>query len=108
MRSALTLTILLALSGAALGQQADPPGGAGPDPAAAAAGRSRPARPRVRHAQTPSQPIMVYDARIEAGDLRISGSVRKPGAIVVLDDDISIQADRRGRFTFRAGRPGSR
>lgn len=44
---------------------------------------------------------MVYDARIEAGDLRVSGSVRKPGAIVVLDDDISIQADRRGRFTFR-------
>ena len=44
---------------------------------------------------------MVYDARIEAGDLRVSGSVRKPGAIVVLDDDISIQADRRGRFVFR-------
>lgn len=101
--SALTLTLLLALSGAALGQQADPPSAAGPDPAAAApaTGRSRPARPRVRHAQAPSQPIMVYDARIEAGDLRISGSVRKPGAIVVLDDDISIQADRRGRFTFR-------
>lgn len=102
-RPALTLTLLLALSGAALGQQAEPPGAAGPDPAAAApaTGRSRPARPRVRHAQAPSQPIMVYDARIEAGDLRISGSVRKPGAIVVLDDDISIQADRRGRFTFR-------
>ena len=44
---------------------------------------------------------MVYDARIEAGDLRISGSVRKPGAIVVLDDDIPVQADRRGRFTVR-------
>ena len=68
--SALTLTLLLALSGAALGQQADPPSAAGPDPAAAApvTGRSRPARPRVRHAQAPSQPIMVYDARIEAGD----------------------------------------
>uniref|UniRef100_UPI0005B2B142 collagen-like protein n=1 Tax=Methylobacterium sp. B34 TaxID=95563 RepID=UPI0005B2B142 len=101
--SALTLTLLLALPGAALGQQADPPGAAAPDPAASApaTGRARPARPRVRHAQAPSQPIMVYDARIEAGDLRISGSVRKPGAIVVLDDDISIQADRRGRFTFR-------
>ena len=99
MRPAFALTILLALSGAALGQQPDPPGAAGPDPAATV--RSRPVRPRVRQPQVPSQPIMVYDARIEAGDLRISGSVRKPGAIVVLDDDISVQADRRGRFTFR-------
>ena len=99
MRPALALMILLTLSGAALGQQPEPPGAAGPDPAAAA--RSRPARPKVRRPQVPSQPIMVYDARIEAGDLRISGSVRKPGAIVVMDDDISIQADRRGRFTFR-------
>lgn len=98
MRPALALMILLTLSGAALGQQPDSPGAAGPDPAAA---RSRPARPKVRRPQVPSQPIMVYDARIEAGDLRISGSVRKPGAIVVMDDDISIQADRRGRFTFR-------
>ncbi|QGY04667.1 collagen-like protein [Methylobacterium mesophilicum SR1.6/6] len=99
MRSTLALTILLALSGAAFAQQPADPGGAAPD--AAPATQTRPARPRVRHAQVPSQPIMVYDARIEAGDLRISGSVRKPGAIVVLDDDISIQADRRGRFTFR-------
>lgn len=99
MRPALALMILLTLSGSALGQQPDPPGAAGPDPSAAA--RSRPARPKVRRPQVPSQPIMVYDARIEAGDLRISGSVRKPGAIVVMDDDISIQADRRGRFTFR-------
>ena len=99
MRPALALTILLALSGAALGQQTDPPGATAPGPAASEP--SRPTRPRVRHPQIPSQPIMVYDARIEAGELRISGSVRKPGTIVVLDDDISIQADRRGRFTFR-------
>lgn len=58
--------------------------------------RSKPRRPRQ-----PQQPIMVYDARIEAGDLRISGSVRKGGLIVVLDDDISVAADGRGRFTFR-------
>lgn len=66
---------------------------------------ARPARPAPR---PPSQPIMVYDARIEAGDLRISGSVRKPNAIVVMDEDISIQADRRGRFVFRLPyRPGT-
>ncbi|MCJ2088438.1 collagen-like protein [Methylobacterium sp. E-005] len=95
MRLTLALPLLLALSGAALAQQPADPGG----PAPAAPGR--PARAQARSPQTPNQPIMVYDARIEAGDLRISGSVRKPGAIVVLDDDISIQADRRGRFVFR-------
>jgi hypothetical protein len=99
MRPALALTLLLALSEVALAQQPADPGAAATDPSAAAP--PRPARPRVRHPQPPNQPIMVYDARIEAGDLRISGSVRKPGAIVVLDDDISVQADRRGRFTFR-------
>ncbi|WP_342108859.1 collagen-like protein [Methylobacterium sp. SI9] len=94
MRSSLALTLLLALSGAALAQQPADPG---------SPGRPTQARDRAkaRPAQQPNQPIMVYDARIEAGDLRISGSVRKPGAIVVLDDDISIQADRRGRFVFR-------
>ena len=61
----------------------------------------RQARPRPRASQTPAQPIMVYDARIEAGDLRISGSVRKGGTVVVMDDDISIMADKRGRFLFR-------
>jgi hypothetical protein len=95
MRPALALTLLLTLSGAALGQPAADPGG----PAPSAPGR--PGRAPPRTPQTPGQPIMVYDARIEAGDLRVSGSVRKPGAIVVLDDDISIQADRRGRFVFR-------
>lgn len=69
---------------------------------AARQSRARATRP------APSQPIMVYDARIEAGDLRISGSVRKPNAIVVMDEDISIQADRRGRFVFRLPyRPGT-
>ena len=96
MRPVLALTILLALSGAALAQQPPDPG-----PAPSSEAPPRPVKPRPRQAPVPSQPIMVYDARIEAGDLRISGSVRKPGAIVVLDDDISIQADRRGRFTFR-------
>ncbi|GJE62127.1 collagen-like protein [Methylobacterium trifolii] len=66
-------------------------------------------KPRVaRRPQAPSQPIMVYDARIEAGDLRISGSVRKGGAIVAMDDDISVMADKRGRFVFRLPyRPGT-
>ncbi|MCJ2072261.1 collagen-like protein [Methylobacterium sp. J-030] len=95
MRSTLALPLLLALSGAALAQQPADPGGAAPSVP------GRPARAQARPPQQPNQPIMVYDARIEAGDLRISGSVRKPGAIVVLDDDISIQADRRGRFVFR-------
>ena len=95
MRPALALTLLLALSGTALAQQPADPGGTAPSAPA------RPARAQPRTQQVPSQPIMVYDARIEAGDLRVSGSVRKPGAIVVLDDDISIQADRRGRFVFR-------
>jgi hypothetical protein len=44
---------------------------------------------------------MVYDARIDAGDLRVSGSVRKPGAIIEMDGDISVQADNRGRFVFK-------
>ena len=95
MRPALALTLLFALSGTALAQQPADPGGTTPS------APGRPARAQPRTPQVPSQPIMVYDARIEAGDLRVSGSVRKPGAIVVLDDDISIQADRRGRFVFR-------
>lgn len=97
MRSPLALTLLLALSGAALAQQPADPGNPG-NPGRPTQTRER---AKARPSQAPNQPIMVYDARIEAGDLRISGSVRKPGAIVVLDDDISIQADRRGRFVFR-------
>lgn len=60
-----------------------------------------PQKSRARRAQPPAQPIMVYDARIEAGDLRISGSVRKGGLVVVLDDEISVAADSRGRFVFK-------
>ena len=101
MRVALASTILLAcaLTGPAPAQQPDP----GPAAPAAPPRAARPQapRPQARRPQTPSQPITVYDARIEAGDLRLSGSVRKGGAIVVLDDDISVQADRLGRFTFR-------
>lgn len=58
-------------------------------------------RARTRRVVTPSQPIQVYDARIEGGDLRISGSVRKAGTVVILDEDISVMADSRGRFLFR-------
>ncbi|WP_336486251.1 collagen-like protein [Methylobacterium nigriterrae] len=97
-RLATALAGLLPLAGTApvLAQQApqDPPAAQTPAP-------SRPARARSERAQAPSQPIMVYDARIEAGDLRISGSVRRGGTVVVLDEDISIMADRRGRFVFR-------
>ncbi|AWN38310.1 collagen-like protein [Methylobacterium radiodurans] len=96
-RALALLAGLLLTAGAAPAQNA--PAGAAPPSGA------RAARPAPR---PPSQPIMVYDARIEAGDLRISGSVRKPNAIVVMDEDISIQADRRGRFVFRLPyRPGT-
>ena len=91
------LAVLLALAGPgpALAQQPADPG------LAAAAPASRPARRPARRQPAPAQPIMVYDARIEAGDLRLVGSVRKPGTIVAMDDDIAVQADRRGRFAFR-------
>lgn len=70
--------------------------------------RPRRAAPQKRAAPRPSQPIQIYDSRIEAGDLRISGIVRKRGATVVLDDDISVQSDRSGRFSFRlAYRPST-
>ncbi|MCJ2079374.1 collagen-like protein [Methylobacterium sp. E-016] len=86
------------------GAQAQQPAAPGIDAPAASA----PARQRARRPQAPSQPIMVYDARIEAGDLRISGSVRKGGAVVVMDEDVSVMADSRGRFLFRLPyRPGS-
>jgi hypothetical protein len=45
--------------------------------------------------------IRVEDARIAGGDLRITGRVSKGGEVVVLDDDVSVQADRGGRFSFR-------
>jgi hypothetical protein len=58
-------------------------------------------KPAKKRPQVPAQPITVNEARIEAGDLRISGTVRKGGAVVVLDDDISVMADKGGRFSFR-------
>ncbi|TXM71444.1 MULTISPECIES: collagen-like protein [unclassified Methylobacterium] len=100
-RAATLLVGCLVLAGAAEAQQ----------PAAVPGAETKPApapRPRARRPQAPSQPIMVYDARIEAGDLRISGSVRKGGAVVVMDEDVSVMADSRGRFLFRLPyRPGS-
>ncbi|WP_036302424.1 collagen-like protein [Methylobacterium sp. 77] len=74
---------------------------AAPATDAAAAPGPGAARAKPRRMVAPSQPIQVYDARIEAGDLRISGSVRKGGTVVVLDEDISVMADSRGRFLFR-------
>ena len=96
MRAALVLPLLVGLTAPAVAQ-----------PAPADPGMSQTAPAPVRRAapprrpQAPSQPITVYDARIEAGDLRLSGSIRKPGAIVEMDGDISIQADSRGRFVFK-------
>ncbi len=74
---------------------------AAPATDAAAAPGPRAVRARPKRVVAPSQPIQVYDARIEAGDLRISGSVRKAGTVVILDEDISVMADSRGRFLFR-------
>jgi hypothetical protein len=92
MRLATVLPVLIVFTiPAALAQPAPP------DPGSP---RAAPRRPAHR-TQGPAQPISVYDARIEAGDLRLSGSVRKPGAIVEMDGDISIQADSRGRFLFK-------
>jgi len=45
--------------------------------------------------------IRIEDARIAAGELRITGRVSKGGEVVVLDEDISVRADRTGRFSFR-------
>jgi hypothetical protein len=45
--------------------------------------------------------IRIEDARIAAGELRITGRVSKGGEVVVLDEDISVRADRSGRFSFR-------
>jgi hypothetical protein len=45
--------------------------------------------------------IRIEDARIAAGELRITGRVPKGGEVVILDEDVSVQADRAGRFSFR-------
>ena len=70
---------------------------------AAAQGEAQPraARTRAKVPNPPVQPIQIWDARIEGGDLRMSGSVGKSGVTVILDDDISVLSDRRGRFEFR-------
>lgn len=94
MRAALVLPLLVGLTAPVVAQPA--PTDPGMSQTAPASKRRAPHRP-----QAPSQPITVYDARIEAGDLRLSGSVRKPGSIVEMDGDISIQADQRGRFVFK-------
>ncbi|MCJ2014071.1 collagen-like protein [Methylobacterium sp. J-076] len=94
MRAALVLPLLIGLAAPAVAQPSPPdPGLASPAPRAARRPHRRP--------QNPAQPITVYDARIEAGDLRLSGSVRKPGTIVEMDGDVSVQADSRGRFLFK-------
>jgi hypothetical protein len=45
--------------------------------------------------------IRIEEARIAAGELRITGRVSKGGEVVVVDDDVSVRADRSGRFSFR-------
>ncbi|WP_342150827.1 collagen-like protein [Methylorubrum sp. SB2] len=67
-------------------------------PAEAPAPRAKATQARPKAAVPP---IQVWDARIEGGDLRISGSIRKSGQTVILDDDISVLSDKRGRFEFR-------
>lgn len=91
--SALLFALSLALAGPAAAQDQ----GTAQGTTAAPQGQTR-----ARTKAGPSvQPIQVWDARIEGGDLRISGSVRKSGVTVILDDDISVLSDRRGRFEFR-------
>ena len=91
--SALLFALSLALAGPAAAQA--------PAQGETTAPQPRPARTRAKPPGPSVQPIQVWDARIEGGDLRISGSVRKSGVTVILDDDISVLSDRRGRFEFR-------
>lgn len=69
--------------------------------AAQSQGETQPRAARAKVPSPPVQPIQIWDARIEGGDLRMSGSVGKSGVTVILDDDISVLSDRRGRFEFR-------
>lgn len=73
----------------------------GPGEPSAAPQRAAPQRAARKAPNQPAQPIQIWDARIEGGDLRISGSVRRSGVTVILDEDISVLSDRRGRFEFR-------
>ncbi|WP_298955453.1 collagen-like protein [uncultured Methylobacterium sp.] len=84
------LTAAAVIAGPALAQPA-------PAPAAPAA----PSRPAPARPQPAPAGIQIWDARIEAGDLRISGSVGKSNVVVTIDDDIPVQSDRRGRFTVK-------
>jgi hypothetical protein len=45
--------------------------------------------------------IRIDEARIAAGELRISGRATARNAQVTLDDDIATTSDRQGRFSFR-------
>ncbi|GJE70068.1 collagen-like protein [Methylorubrum podarium] len=89
-RAPLLIALALALAGPAAAQA--PSQG---EPAA------QPRSSRAKATNPPVQPIQIWDARIEGGDLRITGSARKSGVTVILDDDISVLSDRRGRFEFR-------
>jgi hypothetical protein len=80
-RAALILSACAVLSGPGLAQPQNPAGGRAAAPA--------------------QQAITVWDARIEAGDLTVSGSVGKAGVVVTLDDDIPVTSDKRGRFTLK-------
>ena len=65
-------------------------------------GFAQPQAPASGRAAAPAQSaITVWDARIEAGDLTVSGSVGKAGVVVTLDDDIPVTSDKRGRFTLK-------
>ncbi|MBE7248965.1 MAG: collagen-like protein [Actinomycetospora chiangmaiensis] len=89
-RAALILSAVLSagaiLSGPGLAQEPRRPAQQAPT-----GGRAAPAQ----------SPITVWDARIEAGDLTVSGSVGKAGVVVTLDDDIPVTSDKRGRFTLK-------
>ncbi len=65
------------------------------------AGLAQPQPAGSRAAPAGQSAITVWDARIEAGDLTVSGSVGKAGVVVTLDDDIPVTSDKRGRFTLK-------
>jgi len=46
--------------------------------------------------------IRIVDARIAGGELRVTGIVAPRSDTVIMDDDVSVQTDARGRFAFRS------
>src|SRR5215218_6419864 len=46
--------------------------------------------------------IRIVDARIAGGELRVTGIVAPRSDTVIMDDDLSVQTDARGRFAFRS------